>query len=239
VREALDVIVQAFTQEVVEYEGKTIRVPPRKVFPKPIQEPHPPMWMACVAPDSYEMAADRGLGALSFTFNFEAVQAANQSYKAKSRNRQDLCVKAPNDRFVAMVLGYVAESKEEEEIGLRAARWFLHEVAKLFAPLMAKNKLYSYEYLRGIFGIEKDANELTDAELKEHPSVVVGNPDEVIRKLEAFQTAGVDQVAFLKQSGNAPHAALMRSIHRMGESVVPHFQPHKRGALGDRFAVNG
>lgn len=47
------------------YEMET----PRRVVPKPIQKPHPPMWMACVAADSYEMAGDRGLGALSFSLN--------------------------------------------------------------------------------------------------------------------------------------------------------------------------
>ena len=42
VREALDVIVKAWTEDILEYNGKTIQVPPRRVVPKPIQEPHPP-----------------------------------------------------------------------------------------------------------------------------------------------------------------------------------------------------
>src|SRR5262249_48648272 len=58
VRESLEIIVKAWTDEILEYDGKLLKVPPRRVVPKPIQKPHPPMWMACVAPDSYELAAD-------------------------------------------------------------------------------------------------------------------------------------------------------------------------------------
>ena len=58
----LDIIVKAWTDDILEYDGKLIKIPPRRVVPKPIQKPHPPMWMACTAPDSYQMAGDRGTG---------------------------------------------------------------------------------------------------------------------------------------------------------------------------------
>ena len=29
------------------HEGKYVKVPPRNVLPKPLQKPHPPLWMAC------------------------------------------------------------------------------------------------------------------------------------------------------------------------------------------------
>src|SRR5260370_24107337 len=73
VKEALEIIVKAWTEEILEYEGKLIKVPPRRVVPKAIQKPHPPMWMACVAADRYEMAGDRGVGVLVFNFNWDKV----------------------------------------------------------------------------------------------------------------------------------------------------------------------
>ena len=48
VREALEIIVKAWTEDILEYDGKLMKIPPRRVVPKPIQKPHPPMWMACV-----------------------------------------------------------------------------------------------------------------------------------------------------------------------------------------------
>jgi alkanesulfonate monooxygenase SsuD/methylene tetrahydromethanopterin reductase-like flavin-dependent oxidoreductase (luciferase family) len=231
VREALDVIVKAWTDEVLEYNGKLIQVPPRRVVPKPIQKPHPPMWMACVAPDSYQMAGDRGLGVLSFSLNFDFVQQAIENYTKAFDNRTDQVPKLPNKAFGSMLICHVAENKEDEAVGIEGARWFMHNVAKLFQPLMTKNQLYSYEYLRNLMAVDMDPKDIPDAQLKQHPMVVVGNPDEVIRKLESFQKAGVDQVICFKQAGRIPHQKIMNSLRLMAKHLLPHFNPHRRVAL--------
>ena len=43
-------------------------MPCRNVLPKPVQKPHPPMWMACTNRDTIKVAASIGLGALAFSF---------------------------------------------------------------------------------------------------------------------------------------------------------------------------
>jgi alkanesulfonate monooxygenase SsuD/methylene tetrahydromethanopterin reductase-like flavin-dependent oxidoreductase (luciferase family) len=227
VKEALEIIVKAWTEEVLEYDGKLMKVPPRRVVPKPIQKPHPPMWMACVAPDSYEMAGDRGLGVLSFNFNWEQVRQMMELHRKACAQRSNPIPKVINEAFAGVAIMHVAENKEEEAIGLDGARWFLHNVAKLFEPLMAKNKLYSYEYLRNVFAMDLDPKDASDAQLKDHHMVVVGNPDEVITKLENFHKAGLSQVICFKQAGRIPHANIMQSIKRIGKYILPHFNPHR------------
>ncbi len=231
VREALDVIVKAWTDDILEYNGKLIQIPPRRVVPKPIQKPHPPMWMACVAPDSYQMAGDRGLGVLSFSLNFEFVQQAIENYNKSFENRTDQVPKVPNQAFASMLILHIAENKEDEAIGMEGARWFMHNVAKLFQPLMTKNQLYSYEYLRNLMAVDVDPKDIPDAQLKQHPMVVVGNPDEVMRKLEGFEKAGVTQAICFKQAGRIPHQKIMNSLRLMAKHVLPHFNPHKRVAI--------
>jgi alkanesulfonate monooxygenase SsuD/methylene tetrahydromethanopterin reductase-like flavin-dependent oxidoreductase (luciferase family) len=237
VREALDVIVKAWTEEILEYDGKLIKIPPRRVVPKPIQKPHPPMWMACVAPDSYPMAGDRGLGVLSFSLNFDFVQLAVQNYRKAFANRTDQVPKVANEAFGALIICHVAENKEDEAVGIEGARWFMHNVGKLFQPLIAKNQLYSYEYLRNLMAVDIDPKDIPDAQLKLHPMVVVGNPDEVIRKLEGFQNAGVDQVICFKQAGRIPHQKIMNSLKLMAKHVLPHFNPHRRIAIDELSAA--
>jgi alkanesulfonate monooxygenase SsuD/methylene tetrahydromethanopterin reductase-like flavin-dependent oxidoreductase (luciferase family) len=231
VREAADIIVKAWTNEILEHDGKLMKIPPRRVVPKPIQKPHPPMWMACVAPDSYELAGDRGLGVLSFSMNFEQVQKAHAKYRTSLSRRSDQIPKFANEKFAALIVCNVAENKADEAIGIDGARWFMHHVGLLFTPLMAKNQLYTYEYTRVMFGTGKDPNDMTDAELKEHPMVVVGNPDEVIRKLEQIERAGIDQAICFKQAGRIPHANIMKSYELMGRHVLPHFNPQKAAAV--------
>jgi alkanesulfonate monooxygenase SsuD/methylene tetrahydromethanopterin reductase-like flavin-dependent oxidoreductase (luciferase family) len=43
-------------------------MPPRNVVPKPLQKPHPPLWVACSRRDTIHLAATKGIGALSFAF---------------------------------------------------------------------------------------------------------------------------------------------------------------------------
>jgi alkanesulfonate monooxygenase SsuD/methylene tetrahydromethanopterin reductase-like flavin-dependent oxidoreductase (luciferase family) len=50
------------------YEGKGFSMPCRNVIPKPLQKPHPPMWLACTNRKTIETAARNGLRALAFTF---------------------------------------------------------------------------------------------------------------------------------------------------------------------------
>jgi alkanesulfonate monooxygenase SsuD/methylene tetrahydromethanopterin reductase-like flavin-dependent oxidoreductase (luciferase family) len=110
VREALEIIVKAWTEEILEYNGKLMHIPPRLVVPKPIQQPHPPMWMACVAPDSYQIAGDRGLGVLGFSLNWEQVQNSMESYRAACAKRSDQIPKVVNEEFSNFIICNVAEN---------------------------------------------------------------------------------------------------------------------------------
>jgi alkanesulfonate monooxygenase SsuD/methylene tetrahydromethanopterin reductase-like flavin-dependent oxidoreductase (luciferase family) len=164
---------------------------------------------------------------LSFNFNWEQVQKSMETHRKACATRSDLVPKVPNENFAAVAICTVCENKDEEAVGLAGARWFFQNVAKLFEPLMAKNKLYSYEYLRNLFAMDQNPADATDAQLKAHDMIVVGDPDHVVRKLEQFQKAGVDQVIFFKQSGRIPHQTIMRSLRLIGKHVLPHFNPHR------------
>src|SRR5438093_10112182 len=67
--EALDVVVRMMVEEpFAGVDGRFVRMPPRNVVPKPLQKPHPPLWVACSRRETIRLAAQRGIGALSFSF---------------------------------------------------------------------------------------------------------------------------------------------------------------------------
>src|SRR5437868_1477945 len=66
--EGLRAVIPMLTQDRVEHHGKYFDMPLRNVVPKPVQKPHPPLWVACSALETIEMAGRRGLGALAFQF---------------------------------------------------------------------------------------------------------------------------------------------------------------------------
>ena len=49
-------------------DGRFLSMPPRNVVPKPLQKPHPPLWVACSRRETIRLAAEKGIGALSFSF---------------------------------------------------------------------------------------------------------------------------------------------------------------------------
>jgi len=50
------------------HAGDWVTMPPRNVVPKPRQKPHPPVWVACSRRDTIHLAAQKGIGALTFAF---------------------------------------------------------------------------------------------------------------------------------------------------------------------------
>ena len=61
-------VLPMFSEEGWEYHGEWFDFPLRNVVPKPLQKPHPPLWVACSQLDTIEMAGRRGIGALGFQF---------------------------------------------------------------------------------------------------------------------------------------------------------------------------
>src|ERR671917_554347 len=67
--EGLDVVTRMFVEEpFAGVDGRFVSMPPRNVVPKPLQKPHPPLWVACSRRETIRLAAERGIGALSFSF---------------------------------------------------------------------------------------------------------------------------------------------------------------------------
>ena len=74
--EALDVITRMFVEQPFGgYQGRFFEMPVRNVVPKPVQKPHPPLWVACPRPETIETAATKGLGALCFSMFIEPEEA--------------------------------------------------------------------------------------------------------------------------------------------------------------------
>src|SRR5258706_796891 len=67
--EGLEVAIRCMTETpFTGVEGKFVSMPPRNVVPKPVQKPHPPLWVACSRRETILLAAEKGIGSLTFAF---------------------------------------------------------------------------------------------------------------------------------------------------------------------------
>ena len=71
--EALQVIVQAWTEDRVSFKGAHFDIPEHSVRPMPMQKPHPPIWVAAVSDDTFALAGDSGFNLLcSLVYGFKS-----------------------------------------------------------------------------------------------------------------------------------------------------------------------
>jgi alkanesulfonate monooxygenase SsuD/methylene tetrahydromethanopterin reductase-like flavin-dependent oxidoreductase (luciferase family) len=82
--ESITMIPRIWQSEEFSWDGTFWNVPKRHVLPKPFQKPHPPMYLACTQTESYDVAAEKGIGVLSSaTFATNILAEHVKRYRAK------------------------------------------------------------------------------------------------------------------------------------------------------------
>jgi alkanesulfonate monooxygenase SsuD/methylene tetrahydromethanopterin reductase-like flavin-dependent oxidoreductase (luciferase family) len=118
-----------FYNHAWQYDGEYFKFPLRAVVPKPLQKPHPPLWVACSQLDTIKYAAHRGMGALSF--KFEDLKAANAwvnaYYNTFTRNQEKLTDYQSNPN-IAVVGGFMC-CETDEEAWEKADGWTFFQFA--------------------------------------------------------------------------------------------------------------
>lgn len=218
--EGLRACVRMFVEDPFGgFEGQYIKMPPRNVVPKPLQKPHPPLWLACSNRTSILQAARLGVGAL--TFSFVSPEEANQWVKDYYAAFESECVPvgyAVNPNF-AVTCPFLCDRDEKRmaQLGAESYGFFIYGLGH-----------YSF------FGDhEPGVSDIWD-EFHNHPHEFappegriqdcVGTPDMIRARLREFEAAGIDQVICLSQAGKIPHELLCSSIELFTEEVLPEFK---------------
>ena len=191
-----------------------------------MQQPHPPMWMAASNDDSYPIAAEMGLGALGLTIllPLERLEQRIRTYKKGIVNAKPAGGMV-NDKTGAYTLVMCADSREQaREAGAydSVVWWLTHAVlaTTIWEGAQSTEKMFGDFPLLQRFHEGKVGIEAFD----EADMVLIGNPDEVIRKMEAYERIGVDHVLCDVDFGHLKHEDIMRSIELLGKYVIPYFK---------------
>jgi alkanesulfonate monooxygenase SsuD/methylene tetrahydromethanopterin reductase-like flavin-dependent oxidoreductase (luciferase family) len=227
--EALDVVVGAWTNDVFEWSGRYFKVPPRCVHPKPLQRPHPPLWVASTSPDSHAMAGRKGLGLLSFTIGVppEELGGRIQLYRDGLAEAKPVG-KFVNSRAATFTMVHCAETNEEaRRNAAESVVWYLRKSTELIGTLATWQKerqreLGTYAYAEMLRDL--DTSHLTFDVLDEMGAVIVGDPARCIERVRRYRAAGCDQLLCLMNPYKIPPDQVMRSVELFGEHVIPAFR---------------
>lgn len=221
--EALEMIPRMWASDVFEWNGRHYRIPPTQVIPKPVQDPHPPIFAACSKPDSAAAVGALGVGALNFAVGNDTSLTQKIADYRKAAASANPVGRKKNDHFACTPAALVLpDDRKACEYGFRGARFFAESMAR-----------YYFSGARPLGPLDVPRDFLHPEELEESMSfrnaegsnlmVVVGDPAAARETVSRFQKAGVDELILVMQMGTVPHELVMESIRTFGEKVLPHF----------------
>src|SRR2546426_56731 len=215
-REAVEQIANMLVMEPYPgYTGTYFTMPCRNVVPKPVQKPHPPLWVACSNRDTIRLAARLGMGALTFAFidPADAKYWVEEYYETFKRECTPIG-RAVNPN-IAMVTGFMCHEDSATAVaqGLEGFKFFGFALAHYYvAGTHVPGRLSVWDEF-------KKAPPFPPL-----PTGGIGNPDEVRANLEKFEEVGVDQVVFIQQGGNNRHEDICSSLDLFAARVLPEFK---------------
>ena len=226
--EAVDVIRKAWTEETLTFHGKFTNVDNLWVLPKPLQQPHPPLFQAVsTSPASIDFAAKNQIQVIAGGPT-DILGQAPQVIKAWREKMEEYG--HPHEHLdPPMSKGiYVAPTQEEAE---RDAEEFQNFSSRILRS----------EGNNGLIGmpIDKDgnippgyehwANRQADRDRRDDPGhaglpPLVGTPEVVIERLKETQAAGINHVFGNFGFPGLPNEKVLRSIELFAKEVMPNFR---------------
>ncbi len=254
--EAHDLILKAMTSHDGDFnwEGEHFQFRHVNIWPRPYQQPHPPVWVTAFTPASVPPIAERG-HIVAAGLN---ARLGGQIYDAYRARLAELRRPSPGlDRFGYMILVGVGETQEEGHRFASQIKGYLETTGKVpswfasppgYLPVPAKVA----EYRRGqqglagsVFQTDRHGRPLRHAtasvpELIDAGAVVAGTPDQVFAQLRSLyeQVGGFGHLLAMMHGGVLGHTDTVRNLHLFSREVLPRLRElHRDAARGAPLSV--
>jgi len=230
--EAYQLIMTAWTEPVWSHEGKFFQLKDCAIWPRPLQQPHPPIWIAARSAESIEWCVKRRLpiaqvyqttSQIEDTFNYYRKIAHDDGWEAKP------------DHFILCRHIYIDESdKKAQEIAEPAMRYFFTvfnrgfneainkgaaDQQRLMAALTTER---SFNYFREGNRERRDFSKLDWDGLISTGYMIAGSPDTVTQQIQdQMKQIGADHFMGMFHIGNLPHDKVVSSLNLFHREVMP------------------
>jgi alkanesulfonate monooxygenase SsuD/methylene tetrahydromethanopterin reductase-like flavin-dependent oxidoreductase (luciferase family) len=218
-QEELEIILKAW-EGPFEYDGKFHKVKKINVIPKPVQTPHPPVYVAAVSPSTYEWVIKKGYNVLtSFLHPYDQVF---ELYEAYHKTAEEAGFAGQLDFPLARFL-YVSDTTEkaQEECREQLMWYFRTLLAEVIAPPPEIAPPGQMEFYQGLK--EKFSTITFEEILDQH--AIVGDPDHAIERIQWIrENTGLDHFIGWTRIGNLAPDLVCRSLRMFAEKVMPAFK---------------
>ena len=238
--EVIAELPKMFAQKDYTFSGDHFAIDnPHNILPKPYKAAHPPMWVACGNPATYEKAGRMGLGALGFNFSpVSAMKPQIDSYKEGAANcTQPVGAYQNNNVMITNSVICMKDRDRAREMACRPDRGLIFSLVCLYhdtfptpegAPVWPEKP-------RQMTPDQVDAAIAAGA-------LLCGTPEDVCEQLRAFDDVGMDQLVFGFPNHLNPDET-HECLEMFGKHVIPEYDKdpvhstthYRTNATGETF----
>jgi alkanesulfonate monooxygenase SsuD/methylene tetrahydromethanopterin reductase-like flavin-dependent oxidoreductase (luciferase family) len=216
--EELLIVTGAWTTPDFTFEGQYHRITePVTVLPRPTQQPHPPVVVACFSEPTMEMAARNGFDIIFAPFAAAMMFGSLEEAAAKFRR---LAAEAgfPNSKVKCSYFLALADTEQDELAARERLLYYLHGVL----PALPGDLSKAPPHIAYFADIAKRIEAMEPSQLRER-SIVTGTPEHCVEHLKRVEAAGVEEVICYFNFGGLPHDKTLAQMERFSREVLPSF----------------
>lgn len=232
--ETIGEFLKMWKEPSYSYEGKFFRMPERNVLPKLYSEPHPPMWVACGSPPTFEKAGRLGLGAFCFTTGTpRQIEPMVAAYKQAAAACDDPVGDYVNDNLLA-VAAFLCLEDRDEAFRIHAEtgnNYYVSQLYRWLDNIVMPPGVPAWPEVIPPPSVE-DVENMSNAGLS-----MVGDPDDCARVIQMYEDIGVDQIILSPLTTTLPLETALESLELFGREVIPEFDTdpvHRSSRMRDR-----
>lgn len=242
--ESLDIILGLWTEDRFTYKGKHFQIEDAELHPRPLQEPHPPVYVAAISPDTFDLVAEKGFNLLITPTLMDLPTLKAFTLEAKKRlverGRDPQTLNFPLN-WQIHVARTAAEAKERTR---DAFGWYFDKVMSL-VPQGAETPA-TYEAYAEMAKAYADVGGFPIEQLQEMGVLVLGTPQDAIRRIEeVYRDIGQQHISCWFRVGGLEDAKVRDSMKLFAEEVMPQFRgrppliPEEIAVQNGRAALSG
>lgn len=232
--EALQIAKKAWSEDDWSFEGRHWKIPTTTVFPRPLQQPHPPIWMAATTPPSIRGAVEAGYhlctGTGALLDELEQRNAFIDSvFDELGRSSEGI------ERSVNKFILCTTDPAEKQQ-AIEQSRW----------QIRVSRDLSSGAHVPGGRNTAPPFKGEPDDELWQQ-RLIVGDPDECLHRIQQHAEVGITYINALFDFGGLDHDIAMRSLKLFSDEVMPampelhakHSDKQQRPTIANAFVTRG
>jgi len=224
--EAHDLIMKAWTHHdgPFNFEGRWFHARQVNIWPRPYQQPHPPVWVTMGSAGSAAQVAQRKHIGAVFLAGYPGIRRLFDGYREGFLQAHG--EEVPLDRLAYAAIVCVGENEKEAENGTEKLLWYIrsNKVAPQFNnPPGYHPPAVSANIIRGPRPGEPDRRDPRLETQKARGNVFSGTPDQVFQQIKNFweYSGGFGHLLMMGQAGFMTYDETLKSMKLFTEEVYP------------------